>query len=302
MNGQSLEIQRVKVTDLITITRMAYDNMSGVDPQFTELVHHRLGRLGGYFFFPFYFWLTGEGYKAVLDGQTVGCAYLYMNKYSGYVFNVSVNLPFRRQGIACRLMEHLEGITENRQRHWLALQVDNSNLAAKRLYQQLGYRSYHPNFLRCEESSRLHQAVASGIALEPLNRSWGRRFFGRYQTIEQREGDEWAIKVLTEYQHKEQIGGRYWRCLINGEEVGAAWQSVTDTRATLHLAVKPEYWGHVGVCGLVKQLVDRLPVVDFRVDLYLGSSNHHRRAVSLLKGLGFMEMVQPRLLMLKEIR
>jgi CDP-diacylglycerol--glycerol-3-phosphate 3-phosphatidyltransferase len=129
-----------------------------------------------------------------------------------------------------------------------------------------------------------------------------RRFFGRYQTIEQREGDEWAIKVLTEYQHKEQIGGRYWRCLINGEEVGAAWQSVTDTRATLHLAVKPEYWGHVGVCGLVKQLVDRLPVVDFRVDLYLGSSNHHRRAVSLLKGLGFMEMVQPRLLMLKEIR
>jgi hypothetical protein len=76
MAGLDIEIKKVGIVDLFTITRMAYANMTGVDMQFTQLVSHPIGRFMGYLLFPFYFGLTGDGYKAVSGGKIVGCAYL----------------------------------------------------------------------------------------------------------------------------------------------------------------------------------------------------------------------------------
>ena len=303
MSGLAVELKRVKVTDLLTITRMAYANMTGVDPQFTELVNNPLGRFAGYFIFPFYFGMTGKGYKAVYEGEIAGCAYLHLNKHSGYIFNVNVNHAFRRQGVGRQLMDHLESVTKSNGRHLLALQVEDSNLPAKRLYQQLGYRPFHPHFLRYDVSGGLPQAVESAVALEPLNRSWGRRFFHRYQKIERREGDSWAVKAVEDYQANEpQSGGKYWRCLLNNEEAGAAWRQKTSAGIGLTLALKPEFWGNIGVSGLVKQLINDAPTGSQRsIDLFFSSSSHHKTAVSMFKGLGFKEMIQPRLLMVKEI-
>ena len=90
--------------------------------------------------------------KLFSGGKIVGCAYLHLNKSSGYIFNVNVNKANRRQGIGRQLMDHLEKITKSRQRSLLALQVENNNLPAKQLYHQLGFRSYHPHFLRLERS------------------------------------------------------------------------------------------------------------------------------------------------------
>ncbi|MFZ0547205.1 MAG: GNAT family N-acetyltransferase [Candidatus Promineifilaceae bacterium] len=301
MSGLAVEIKRVKVKDLLTITRMAYANMNGVDSQFTELVSNPLGHYGGYFFFPFYFGLTGDGYKAVHEGKIVGCAYLYLNNNSGYVFNVNVNRAYRRQGIGRQLMNFLESVTKDQNRHFMALQVENSNLPAKRLYRELGYRTFHPHFLRLDVSSRMPLAVESAVALEPLNRGWGRRFFNRYQTIERREGDSWAAKVLADYQSNETDGSRFWRCVVGGEEAGAAQQQKVNGGLGLSLALKPEFWGHIGESGLVKQLMDESLQDQPYLDLYFNSSGHYRAAVSMFKQLGFKEMVQPRLLMIKEI-
>ena len=48
---------------------MAYANMTGVDAQFTQLVSNPVGRYMGYLLFPFYFGVTGDGYKAVFWGE-----------------------------------------------------------------------------------------------------------------------------------------------------------------------------------------------------------------------------------------
>jgi ribosomal protein S18 acetylase RimI-like enzyme len=303
MSGQTVEIKPVKVTDLLTITRMAYANMTGVDPQFTELISNPLGRLLGYLMFPFYFGTTGRGFKAVIDGRIAGCAYLHLNKHSGYVFNVNVNHPYRRQGVGKQLMNHLEMVTKSQDRSFLALQVEDENIPAKNLYLDLGYRPFHPHFLRQDFSFELHRVVESAVSLEPLNRNWGRLFFSRYQKIEQRNGDAWAYKAVEDYQENEiQSGGRYWRCLLQGEEAGAARQQKTKGGIQLTLALKPEFWGHVGQSGLVKQLVALLPQDRPRTDLFLSSSSHHKAAVSIFKGMGFREMIQPRVLMVKEIK
>jgi ribosomal protein S18 acetylase RimI-like enzyme len=64
------------------------------------------------------------------------------------VFNVNVNRPFRRQGVGRLLMDHLEQVTREQRRRWIALQVDETNLPARHLYDKLGYRPYHPDVLR----------------------------------------------------------------------------------------------------------------------------------------------------------
>jgi ribosomal protein S18 acetylase RimI-like enzyme len=298
-----IDIRRVRVTDLFTITRMAYANMTGVDPQFTDLVDNPVGRILGYLFFPLYFGLSGKGYKAVIEGKIAGCAYLHLNKQSGYVFDVNVNRARRRQGVGRQLMMHLESVTLSEGRSLMALQVENSNLPAKNLYLDLGYRPFHPHFLRYDVSWELRQAVESAVSLESLNKSWGRRFFNRFQKVDQREGDAWAYKAVEDYQQNEPASGdKYWRCLLNGEEAGAAMQKKTKGGISLTLALKPEFWGNVGTGGLVKKLVTQLSQDRPRVDLFFCSSSHHKAAASMFLVLGFKEMTQPRLLMVKEVQ
>jgi GNAT superfamily N-acetyltransferase len=292
----------VKITDLLTITRMADTNMTGVDPQFTELVNNPFGRFMGFFLFPFYFGLSGKGFKALYNGQIVGCAYLHLNKHSGYIFNVNVNGAYRRRGVGRQLMNHLESVTRKHHRYLLALQVDDNNQPAKRLYHQLGYRPFHPHFLRYELTWGLRQGVESAVALEPLPHIGGRRFFNRHQQMERQKGDAWAFKAVEDYQESEVVeSGKYWRCLLNGEEAGAACQQKTNGGITLTLAMKPDFWGHVGESGLVKQLIGLSPQDRPRIDLFFSSSGHYRASVSMFKALGFKEMIQPRLLMIKEI-
>ena len=97
---------------------------------------------------PVYLALAGKGYKVVRDRQTIGCAFLHFRHVSAYVFNVSVNRPYRRQGIGRLLMAHLESVARQNGHLWLALQVDDGNKPAQQLYKELGYQTYHPHFMR----------------------------------------------------------------------------------------------------------------------------------------------------------
>ncbi|MGH2538722.1 MAG: GNAT family N-acetyltransferase, partial [Candidatus Promineifilaceae bacterium] len=142
------EVRPVRAADLLAISRMAFANMTGVDPQFTRLVSRPIRRWLSHLTLPFYFGLAGRGFKVVRAGRIIGCAYLYLRPNSGYVFNVSVNRPYRRQGVARGLMAHLEGLIQARGRGWAALQVDWDNSPARALYAGIGYRAYHPGLFR----------------------------------------------------------------------------------------------------------------------------------------------------------
>ena len=64
-------------------------------------------------------------------------------------------------------MVYLEQTIKKRGREWAVLQVDQGNEPAERLYEQLGYRPYHPHFLRREMGTPFSQAIV------PLNQANG---------------------------------------------------------------------------------------------------------------------------------
>ncbi|MDX1612965.1 MAG: GNAT family N-acetyltransferase [Candidatus Promineifilaceae bacterium] len=299
MPGPNVHIEPVGVGDLLTITRMAYANMTGADERFTELVQNPLGRLLGYLIFPFYFLFAGQGYKAVLAGRIVGAAYLHLRHRSGFVFNVNVNRQYRRQGIGRQLMNHLETVTRRSQRSWIALQVDRSNEAARAMYETLGYRAYHPEFMRRQAGGPLPKAPLTGVTVQALDGYEGRRLFERYQDLEQRQGDAWAAGVAADYQPELQGRVAHWRCRLHGSEIGAALSVVKGDHCQLRLALEPDYWGHLTLPGFVSQLVEQSAGTAEVLDVYLGSSAHHEAAEPLLERHGFEAHIQDRILMLK---
>ena len=300
MDQPPVKIRRVTLGDLGQITRMTYENMTGADRQFTRLVRNPLFRWGGYLTLPLHFLLSGQGYKATYRGRIVGCAFLHLRECSGYVFNVSVNHAYRRRGVGSLLMKHLEKVTLTKGRRWMGLQVDNSNLPAEQLYRRLGYRAYHPRYLHLNGAVALQRTLTTGLAVEPLMAYQGRRLYQRYLRAEQREGDAWASLVLDEYEQYPPGGGNFWRCRLHQEEIGCAW-APGSRRPTIRLALKPSYWGHITIGGLIKLLSERLSEATAGLSVYLGSNDHQEAAAPLLEGIGFEVRRLPRILMLKPI-
>lgn len=295
-------VRPIRLFDLITITRMVYDNMTGVDQQFTQLAGYPLARLAGYLFFPIYLLLAGKGYKIMHGRQIAGCAYLHLRQLSGFVFNVSINRPYRRQGLGRQLMAHLEERTKAAGRPWMALQVDKDNFPARYLYEQIGYRPYHPHFFRRVEHGAIQQPAVPGVAIEALNLN-GRRLYEQYAEMERQKGDGWAARVVSvDYPSWPPMSGRYWRCLCNGEEVGCAWLGDPEGEPVILLALRPPVWGHVAVPGFVSLISAKIRRAPAVIDVYLGSSASHEAAAPLLQPLGFTEHTQQRILMLKLIR
>lgn len=301
MDEPPVKIRRVSLGDLGRITRMTYENMTGADRQFTRLVRNPFFRWGGYLTLPLHFLLSGEGYKAIYRGRIVGCAFLHVRDCSGYVFNVNVNRAYRRHGVGSLLMKHLEKVTLVKGRRWMGLQVDNSNLPAERLYSKLGYRALHPRFLYLNGAAPLQKTLTTGLNIEPLMAYQGRRLYRHYLRIEQRKGDAWASPVLDEYEQHSLGGGEFWRCRLHHDEIGCAWKPSATRRPAIHLAMKPAYWGHITIGGLIKLLVERVSEATAGVSVYLGSNDHQEAAAPLLESFGFEVRRQPRILMLKPL-
>lgn len=301
MDGLQTTIRPVRVTDLWAITRMTYANMTGVDQYFTRLVKNPLYRRIGYLTFPFYFLFSGRGYKALRGRQIAGCAFLHLRQKSGFVFNVSVNREFRRQGVARQLMTHLECETRANHREWSALQVDDVNMAAQRLYAHLGYRPYHPHYLRRDAPGPINRAVLTGLALEPLSQNNGRRLFTRYLKIEQEAGDAWVSPVIGEYNPPAPGSGRFFGCRLYDDEIGCVWKEGDEDWPMIRVALKPDYWGHITISGLIKMVVDKLDNRPLWIDVRFASSAHHTQAEPLLEAVGFTGRKSPRILMFKQL-
>lgn len=299
---EGLLIQPVTAADLLVITRMAYANMAGVDEEFSKLLSHRLSRWAGYAVLPLYLFLAGQGYKAVLGGRIIGCAFLDIRQRTGCAFNVSVNADYRRHGVATELMAHLEHVTRTKNRHWMALQVNPSNRPGWKLYRRLGYRAYHPSFLRHERPGMLMlPAPATQVTVEPVGRH-GPHAFRQLAALERSAGDSWADQVVAdEYGPATPVGGAYWRCCYGGAEMGCAWTGGSGSSATLFLLLRPAYWGHAATMSLLALLRQRLPQPPDLLDFHVGSSEHYAAVAPLLQPFGFQETVQKRVLMLKLI-
>jgi len=301
MNPQPVEVQEIGWRDMLAVTRMTFDNMIGADRSFTRMVRNPLGRWFTYWMMPLYLRFSGKGFKALVDGRLAGCAFLHIRHHSGYIFNVSVNRSFRRQGVARRLMAHLEQQIAHRNRHWAALQVDLGNEPAQQLYRRLGYRAYHPRFFRRGMQSPITRTIEGGITIERLRRRPGHDLYTRYLTIERRHGDYWSAAVVDDYKPVPHASGQYWRCLLFRSEIGCAQIIRRQGRPVVRLALDPDYWGHVATGSLAKELIDTLSRGQADVDLYVESSAHHRAAAPILQSLGFKERSRARLLMLKTL-
>ena len=303
MNERGFEIRPVTIGDVVVLTRLAYANMTGVDRDFTRFTAGRLGRLRGYLLFPFYFLFSGQGYKAVLNEKIVGAAFLHFGQQSSMVYNVSVDHPYRRQGIGRGLMNHLETLTRSQKLTWMALQVDEANLPAQNLYLKLGYVCYHSQFFRRLSGQAFWQKSASGINLELLHYRPGRSLLTYYANLERQAGDSWAaVVVYRDYPPPLPTYGLFWRCLLNQQEVGAAWLGGGYDRPVIMLLLKPEFWGQAIVSlGLIRQILDHATRYPLQIDIHVGSSQHKNKIAPLLEEQGFNQVRQQTLLMLKKL-
>ncbi len=301
MNFDSIKVRPIGWRDLLAVTRMTFDNMIGVDRYFTRMVRNPLGRWITFLSLPLYLRFSGRGYKIVVDERIAGCGFLHMRGHSGYIFNVSVSRPYRRQGLGRRLVSHLEELIIQDGLMWAALQVDRGNEPAEQLYRQLDYRAYHPHFLRREGSSPISRAATAGVTLEPMGRHPGKALYQRYQELERQKGDLWAAAVVGEYDTTSESQAVYWRCRLYEREIGCAQVIERKGRPRIRLALATEYWGHLAAGGVVKALVDSVSSEIAYVDVFLESSAHHRAATPVLNGLGFRERFRLRTLMLKAL-
>ena len=295
------DIQPTTLRDILNLTRMTFANMTGVDRQFTEITRNPMGRWFIYLSLPAYLLFSGRGYKVVRNGCIAGCAFLHFRPASAYVYNVIVNHRFRRQGIARHLMKYLEFVVKDSGRSWMALQVDDGNQPAQRLYEKIGYRAFQPYFLYRQGSVSIHHVVTTGISVVSSPIYHGRGLYNRYWNLEQQAGDLWALPVIDDYDVKPSVAGSYYRCLLSGDEIGCARVSGSLSRPWIGLALKPAYWGHITTGGLIKLLLDEMRAVPESIEVHLGSSAHYEAAARRLNDLGFQSRTAKRLLMLKSL-
>jgi GNAT superfamily N-acetyltransferase len=283
---------------------MVYANMVGVDVDFTRLTGTPFRRALSYLFVPFYLLTAGSGYLARHQGEIAGCAYYHLRQLSGFVFNVSVNAEHRRQGVATDLMHYLQQKIDQAGRPWVALHVDRDNLPAQSLYQHLGYRPYHPYFLRAPAVTPARRA-ARERALVELPRRIGSQRFRAYVQQEREAGDPWAAAVVqTDYGDTLPSGGDFWSVQHEGREVGALWLAETSHTCQAMLALEPIWWDRT-------ELYERLSrdVVAAgsdgnearAIELYLGSSAHHEATLAYWRQHGFVARRRARILMLKPL-
>ena len=296
----SREIQPIHWPDILTITRMAYANMSGVDKQFTNLTSSWLGQKIGYLWLPLYFLLAGHGYKVVIAGEIVACAYLNFHHLSSFVFNVNVNQSFRQKGIGSYLMQYLATETHKQGRFWMALQVDADNHPARSFYKKLGYQSYNPYYLGCQYPPALPTITDTRVHITPLR--YNRHTIARhYTTIEQEQGDHWATPVISrDYQAKVAHDGSHWRCLVGEETIGYAWLG-GQQNILIQLALEPAWWGHEITLPLLNLLRQKWSGVPTALYIYPASSQHLTALTPLLTPYSFSQHTKSTLLMLKHL-
>lgn len=300
MKDSPADVQPIHLTDLWSVTQLVFANMIGVDQQFTALNQSPVTRFFNHLTIPLYLLTAGRGFKVLREGQVAGFAYLSLRPRSGYIFNVVVDHPFRRQGVGYTLMTYLEQEVRRKKRQWAVLQVDAGNEPAQNLYLRLGYHAYHPSFWQWNGGRWLKQVVHPDAWLEPVK---GRALYHYYAGLERNSGDAWAASIVaSEYSMPRPTGGQEWRCIWEGNEVGYGWATTGKEGTVLILLLHPDGWHKTGwLISFLQLLLDEVGGRRGLIDIHVGSSGHYTAAADILQPLGFVPRSQPRILMLKNL-
>ncbi|MDI6690739.1 MAG: ribosomal protein S18-alanine N-acetyltransferase [Candidatus Bathyarchaeota archaeon] len=73
-------------------------------------------------------------------GFIIGIIHMERNTLAGHILTIDVSPPYRRKGIAQRLLKKIEEIFKEKGVKSCRLEVREDNVAALRLYQKLGYK------------------------------------------------------------------------------------------------------------------------------------------------------------------
>ena len=266
MTSQQIDIAPIRYRDLLSVTRMTQENMIGFDRQFSRLVSSRSGYLASYILLPLNLLLAGSGYKAIKQSKMIGCAYL--------------NLGSRR---------------------WMALQVDEGNTAAQGLYKALNYTDYHPHLFSGHAHDFKGLATNAEVKLETLSPHRGRRLYIHYLEIERDNGDSWASRIVGDLVPEPSLSGDYYRCMLANDEIGCLLLRRNNHGLKMELVLEPVHWGDPHALQTICSVLDAREISGVKVELHLGSSQHHKNASVILTDLGLEERVQERILMLKNL-
>lgn len=132
------------VTDLI---ELAFGDSLGADGALALAEMQRMARWG--FLTGLFYWLNGDwasgppGFVWIEDGAVVGNVSLRPgSEYdSFFIGNLAVHPDYRRRGIGRALMETALETVEGLRWGWIGLEVREENVAARRLYESLNFRS-----------------------------------------------------------------------------------------------------------------------------------------------------------------
>ena len=109
------------------------------------------------------------------------------------------------------------------------------------------------------------------------------------------------MSVANDYESNKFSGNAYWRCVLDGQEVGVIISSGMEIGPVFHLAFEQSTWGQSTLPGIIKLLTFKLAVQPQRVDLVFGSSGHYLQAKEIMGDFGFIERHQARMLMFKSL-
>jgi hypothetical protein len=198
-------------------------------------------------------------------------------------------------------MKHLEDVTRENSRYWMALQVDDSNSAARGLYEELGYKAYHPVFFGGMARDLDFREISGTLNIDRLSSVSGRDLFGRYLKIERAKGDSWASHVADDLIPVPVETGEYFSCLVQDEVVGCIQRVRKKERLRLELVLNPDQWGNWLALEAISMLHSDFIIPCTVVEINLGSSEHHQALQPLLESFGLLERISSRFFMLKQI-
>lgn len=109
------------------------------------------------------------GYRGLiatgLTGEILGYGLFSVAASEVHILNICVAAPYRRQGVATMLLEHMADIARHKRADSLLLEVRPSNIAALSLYRRLGFRwvgrrkRYYPAVRGREDALLLARSV-----------------------------------------------------------------------------------------------------------------------------------------------
>ena len=73
------------------------------------------------------------------NGEIIGYGGMYTVLDEGYVTNIAVKVPYRKKGVACRIVEGLIDGAKEKELSFISLEVRESNEAARNLYFKYGF-------------------------------------------------------------------------------------------------------------------------------------------------------------------